>query len=110
MRSTTMQRRAATPTRSLEQRRSALLTANRIRSERSVLKKRLKRGEVSPVEVLTHVPNYARTMHVIDFLMAVPSVGRTRATNALRRNDISPVKTLCGMTDRQRNALVRILS
>lgn len=94
---------AAAPPRSLQQRMEALRRANEVRTRRARLKKDVKAGEVDPGSVLDD-PAYA-TMKLIDLLLAVPKVGRTKANRVLVMNRISPSKTLGGLSDRQRGAL-----
>lgn len=95
--------------RTLQQRRDALRAANVIRSERALLKRRLKRREVSVCDVLLDPPEWAATMKVIDLLLAVPKVGRVKASKVLNVARVSPSKTLGGMSARQRAEIVSML-
>ena len=95
------------PARTNEQRLAALREANRIRSHRAELKRRLRAGEVDPAEVLAD-PDCA-TMKVSKLLLALPKVGRVKADRALRRSSTSPSKTLGGLTARQRSEILDVL-
>lgn len=91
------------PSRTLDQRRTALVEANRIRTVRAALKRDLKAGRIAWPELLDH-PDTA-TMKVLDALLHVPGIGRVKATRALRDAGVSPSKTLAGMTRRQATEL-----
>lgn len=94
------------PIRSLEQRREALLTANRIRMFRAELKRDIKTGAVELADVLRNPPADILTMKLIDLLLAVPMVGQTKANRALQRLRTSPSKTVGGLTARQRGEIL----
>ena len=87
----------------------ALRRANDVRSFRSQLKRDLKAGDRPAVDVLLDPPAEAVQMRVVDFLVAVPRVGRVTANRVLWRLGCSPGKTLGGLTVRQRAELVRVL-
>jgi len=97
------------PERSLDQRLDALARANQVRSRRAALKAELKRGDVSVREVLVAPPDYMLTAKVIDLLMAAPKRGRVKATRIMEECRISPSKTIGGISERQRTALVDCL-
>lgn len=99
-----------TPDRTLQQRMEALEIGNQIRTYRAQLKIDMKRGTIDPIEKLTDGDPMLETMKVIDLLMAVPAVGRVKADRMLRREQISPSKTVGGLSARQRDALVLALS
>lgn len=98
--------RPVAPDRSLQQRRDALAVANEIRTQRKHLKRDLKAGRRTVVNVLLEVPVWAESMKVLDLLLATPKVGRVKANKALAQTRMSPSKTLGGMTMRQRTELV----
>ena len=100
----------AAPTRSIEQRRAALRSANRIRTHRAELKKQLKAGQRHVVQVLLEPEVDVETMKVLDLLLAVPKVGRVKAQKVLVRARISPSKTIGGLSQRQRGELVQLLA
>ena len=98
------------PERSLDQRMEALKRANDIRVRRAQLKKDLKNGDVDIQEILREPPNYVETAKVFDMLMAVPKFGRVKAARLLNQCRISQSKTVGGLSERQRDELVGLLS
>jgi hypothetical protein len=96
------------PSRSLDQRMDALRRANDIRVKRAQLKRDLKTGSVQVEEILSNPPDYVGTAKVFDMLMAVPKFGRVKAARFLNQCRISPSKTIAGLSDRQRDELVRL--
>jgi len=96
------------PSRSLDQRMDALQRANDIRVKRAQLKRDLKTGSVQVEEILSNPPDYVGTAKVFDMLMAVPKFGRVKAARFLNQCRISPSKTIAGLSDRQRDELVRL--
>lgn len=98
------------PTRSLDQRMEALRRANEIRVKRAQLKKDLKSGAVQVVDILRDPPDYVGSAKVFDMLMAVPKFGRVKAARFLNQCRISQSKTVAGLSDRQREELVNLLS
>lgn len=95
------------PQRTDEQRFAALAEANRIRSHRAVLKRQIKAGRVSARDVFADWD--CNTMKVLDLLLALPKVGRVKAHKILRRAEVSPSKTLAGLSDRQFRLLLALL-
>jgi hypothetical protein len=98
-------RRADTPERSLEQRMDALARANEIRSLRAQLKRDLKTGQVALRALLLDPPGYLESAKVLDMLLALPKVGRVKATKVLNSARVSPSKTFGGLSERQRTEL-----
>lgn len=99
--------RRGVPDRSLEQRRRALVEANRIRSARAVAKVELKHGRRRLADVLED-PDMA-TAKIVDLLVAVPKVGRVKAHRWLTRARISPSRTVGGLTVRQRAEVLALV-
>lgn len=97
------------PERTLEQRLVALRRANDIRSDRAVLKRDLKAGRKSVTDLLAEPPEYVLTMKVFDVLLATPKYGRVKVNKTVARCQISPSKTVGGLSERQRGELVRLL-
>lgn len=97
------------PPRSLEQRMTALDRANEIRTARADWKKKVKRRERDPRDVLLEPPAEFETMKVFDVLMAAPKVGRVKANKILQLARVSPSKTLGGLSQRQRLELVSLV-
>jgi hypothetical protein len=97
------------PERSLDQRLDALARANEVRSFRASLKAGLKRGDVSICDVLAAPPEYMLTAKVIDLLMAVPKRGKIKSARIMEQCRVSPSKTVGGLSERQRTALLELL-
>jgi hypothetical protein len=97
-----------TPTRSLDQRMEALTRANHIRVRRAQLKRDLKAGRAHIAELLSEPPDEVLTAKVYDMLMAVPRLGRVKATRLLTQCRISQSKTVGGLSDRQRGELLEL--
>lgn len=98
------------PHRSPEQRREALRYANEIRIMRAHLKRQIRDGDASAGMVLRETPEWAATMRVLDLLLAIPNVGRTKARRLLIRERVSDSKTIGGLSTRQRADLIRALA
>lgn len=98
-----------TPTPTLDQRLAALKHANRIRVARSGLKALLREGQVSAWAVIDEPHHDYLTMKVRDVLQAQPQWGDTRTLKFMRRHAVSDVKTLGGLSHRQRAELVGAL-
>ena len=92
-----------------EQRLCSLGRANQIRTARATLKKELASGRVQIEEVLAQPPVFATTAKVSDLLLAVPGLGPVRATRSLARCQIPYEKTVAGLSERQRSALLALL-
>jgi hypothetical protein len=98
------------PERTLQQRMDALANANVVRLARAQLKRDLKARRVSVCDVLAEPPACAETMNVLSLLLAVPKVGRTKATKILRGCVVAPSKTVGGLSARQRGELLAALA
>jgi hypothetical protein len=99
--------RLLVPERTLEQRMVALKGANRIRQARAEWKRMVRRHpelRLAPFE-----DRAFETMKVIDYLLALPKVGRVKANKTLVQTRISPSKTIGGLTERQRVELMSML-
>ena len=94
-----------TPERSPDQRIDALNRANEVRTRRAQLKRDLKAGRVSIGTLLLDPPSWLETAKVLDMLLALPQIGRVKATKTLDSCRVSPSKTFGGLTDRQRAEL-----
>ena len=82
------------------------------RSARSArqLKRDLKAGTTSINALLLDPPACLQTAKVLDILLAVPKIGKVKATTILDSCRVSPSKTFGGLTDRQRAELAARLS
>lgn len=94
------------PDRSREQRLDALDKANAVRVNRALLKRNLRAGHTLIADVLTDPYSWLESAKVFDLLLAVPGIGRTKATKIMHRCDIAPSETVGGMSDGQRERLV----
>ncbi len=92
-----------------EQRFGALAKANEVRSARAHLKRELAAGRIDLVGVLNDPPACAETAMVRDLLLAVRKIGPARVNRAFAQCRIVDTKTVGGLTDRQRAALIRLL-
>ncbi len=97
------------PRRSLDQRREALAQANRVRMQRALLKADLKRGSVSIKTLIGDPPQCLTSAKVVEVLMALPGYGRIKAARLLEHCHVSPKKSVGGLTEGQRDALIRAL-
>ena len=107
--SNTATKQSAAPERSLTQRLDALQRANDVRTRRAELKRDLKGGRTSIDKLLLDPPKYVETAKVVDMLLAVPKYGRVKANKVLSQCRISPSKTIGGLSQRQRDELVKLL-
>ncbi len=105
----TATKHSAAPERSLGQRLDALQRANVVRSRRAQLKRDLKSGRSSIHSLLESPPEYIATAKVFDMLLAVPKYGRVKVNKVLQQCRISPSKTIGGLSQRQREELVKLL-
>lgn len=97
------------PERTHEQRMSALGNANKIRSERAALKRSLKAGQVSVLDILMEPSERLETMKVFDLLLACPKYGRVKVNKILNVCRVSPSKTIGGLSQRQRTEILSML-
>lgn len=100
---------SSTPERSLEQRRAALEAANRIRTYRKQLKIDMKAGRRHVLALVADPPAELLSMRINDLLLTIPKVGRTKALNWCKAVNVSPTRTVGGLTNRQRAELTRLL-
>lgn len=97
------------PARTQAQRLAALESANRVRSTRARFKLDVKRGAVSAADALLDPPDWLESAKVLELLLAVPKVGRVKATRVLNLARVSPSKSVGGLTARQRAELLALL-
>ncbi len=98
-----------TPARTEQQRLDALARANSVRTLRSQLKDRLRKGEERLENVLMAPPEYVHSAKVVELLMALPQVGPVRAGRIMEACRVSASKTVIGLTPRQRTELLNHL-
>ena len=102
------------PTRSLEQRRDALLQANAIRSERAGFKRDLRAAGAEEARwiagrLLEAPPWWAESWVVWDLLLGLPKFGRVKVSKLLHRIGISQRRRVGGLSARQRRELQEAL-
>lgn len=88
---------------------SALAKANEIRSRRAALKRDLKAGRVALEEVLANPPAYLVSMKIVDLLLATPKLRLAKANRLLVRSQISAIRPVGRLTDRQRQRLLAVM-
>lgn len=93
------------PVRSVDQRLQALERGNEVRAYRKDLKLKMKAGERDPVKLILDPPADIATMRVFDLLLAIPKFGTVKVGRLLRCVEVSPSKTLVGLSPRQRGEL-----
>ena len=87
------------------QRLRALGRANEVRLARAELKRRIADGEVSAAQVILACPNEVRSWSVGDLLMSQRRWGSTKCRKFLERNQISELKQVGQLTERQKRML-----
>jgi hypothetical protein len=87
------------------QRLRALERANEVRLARADLKRRIAEGELSAAEVILACPWQAYSWSVGELLMSQRRWGNTRCRKFLYRNQISELKPIGKLTERQRRML-----
>jgi hypothetical protein len=80
-----------------------------VRSERAQLKTALKRGEASVESLISDPPQCLASAKVTEVLMALPGCGHIRAARLLERCRVSPRTSIRGLSQRQRDVLIRAL-
>jgi hypothetical protein len=87
------------------QRLQALARANEVRLARAGLKRRIAQGQISAADVIVACPEAAASWSVGELLMSQRRWGSTKCRKFLARNQISEIKTIGKLTDRQRRLL-----
>lgn len=95
------------PERSQIQRDDALDKANFVRTRRAQLKIRVNQGTLGVVDLLIDTPDYIETMKIYALMICERGYGRVKVNKILSQIGISSSKTIGGLSDRQRAALVR---
>jgi hypothetical protein len=87
----------------------ALARANEVRLARAELKRQVGDGEITAAHVILECPWEAASMTVSDLLTSQRRWGTTRCRKLLASVPMSENKTVGSMTERQRQALGRLL-
>jgi len=93
----------------VEQRLDALARANRLRAARASLKRRIASGEVSCADLLLRPTWEMQSMPVAALLASQRYWGKYRCRQFLRSIQLSEVKSIGAMTERQRLTAVAAL-
>lgn len=94
----------------VEQRRDALARANRLRAARASLKRRIASGDVSCSDLLLRPTWEIQSMPVAALLASQRYWGEYRSRQFLRSIQLSEVKSIGAMTERQRLTAVAALT
>jgi hypothetical protein len=96
------------PPLSPEQRAAALRKAAVARKERSQLKERLKRGDLTLADVIDaeNPSDVVAKTRVSAVLESLPGIGKVRALKLMRELNISESRRVRGLGDNQRRALL----
>lgn len=97
------------PQRTVQERRSALEEANRVRFARARAKRELKSGELDIYDLLMDPSEELKGAKVEEILLAMRGTGRIKVMRILREAGISTSKTLVGLTHGQRDRLIQVL-
>jgi len=93
------------PKMSDEQRKEALLKAQKVRKERSEVRKSLKEGKIHPLDVLSNrnLPDNGviSKMRVTYFLQSLPGIGSVKCQRLMEGIGIVQGRRLSGLTTRQ---------
>jgi len=89
---------------------NALGRANDVRTRRALLKRELGAGTIRIVDLLADPPGSIETATVRQLLLALPQFGPVKVRRLLAQCRIADAKTVAGLTDRQRAALIEQLS
>lgn len=77
---------------------------------RSRLKRDLKAGRADLAGLIEETPEWLHSAKLVDILIALPRWGSVAVNAALVNCRISPAKTIGGLSDRQRAALITTLA
>lgn len=88
---------------------AALAKANQTRLKRADIKKKLKTGQLSIVDLLKNPPQEIENATLFELLMSIRRWGRLRTLTLLASLPISEDKKIGTLTDRQKKQLIRLL-
>ncbi|MDI9589651.1 MAG: integration host factor, actinobacterial type [Acidobacteriota bacterium] len=92
-----------------EQRKAALEKAAAARHARAELRDRIKRGDISLVEVLDSEDPIAARMKVSALIESLPGFGKAKAAKIMSELGISATRRVKGLGARQREQLLEVL-
>jgi hypothetical protein len=88
----------------------ALHVANRVRRERSALKIRISKGELSAAEVILACPSEIARMPIAQLLVSQRGWGEVRSRAFLTQVAVREDKSIGSLTERQRRTLASLLT
>ncbi len=99
------------PVRTEDQRASALLRAMEVRHERAELRRALKSGRISGVDIIRSagMSGEWHGVRIRWLLESLPRIGPARADSIMRRLAVAETRRLGGITDRQRQELIEAI-
>jgi hypothetical protein len=77
--------------------------------QRAALKAELKRDGLSVADLIADPPQYLASAKITELLMALPRYGPVKVGRLLEHCQVSPRKTIGGLSERQRRELIRAL-
>jgi len=94
-----------------EEKMEALAKAQRMRSERAELRKKLKKGEITLKEILEQADSdeIISKMRVIYLLQSLPKIGKIRSKKLMEEIGINESRRIQGLGVRQKEALLERL-
>jgi len=96
----------ALPKLSPKEKREALEKAQRMRRERSLLRARLKKGEVDFSTILDGENEVTARMRVAYLLRSLPRIGKVKAQRMMEEIGIDEARRVQGLGKRQKEALL----
>jgi hypothetical protein len=81
-----------------------------VRRQRAEVKRALRLGEMDIAELLIGPPGFLLSARLSQILLAVPGYGEIGVNRLLKRWRISSLKTIGGLSERQRAELARALA
>lgn len=93
-----------------QQRLDALIKADKVRSRRAVIKKEIKAGKISFQELLEMATgeDALAGMKVLTALECIPGIGKVKARRKLKEINVSEVRRIKGLNQKQRDALLSL--
>jgi hypothetical protein len=86
-----------------------LQLANTVRQQRAEVKRALRAGDECIAELLLAPPEFLQGARLSEILLALPGYGQVRVGRLLKRQELSPMKTVGALSERQRQVLAQAL-
>lgn len=93
-----------------EQRKIALDKALEARKVRAKVAEMLSNGELTIEELLETTDKYVKRMKIEKILRCFPGVGKARVPRIMDRLDISMNRSIAGLGERQKKALIKFVN